>query len=343
MKERIIERENIILRHSPIELVEHWVLAISGFILIFSGFGELPMYKRFMVTQIPGLGWAGDFFINLTIHYLAGIVFVSVMVFHAIYHGWLGHRGLLPKRGDFKASFLTILSMFGLGEEPKSDKYLPEQRLAYVYLGGVGLILVVTGILKVMKNLPGVFLPPALITAATLIHTFATLFFLLGVVAHLFALIFKVNRPLAKSIFTGTVDLDYAKQRHPFWYEALEKHLRKTQIDVAVEEGSREKEQVEVVEVKEKDSSKKMSDDQEIKTQEREESKEGPITRLTVKGMSCQHCVMAVTKALSQLDGIRNVQVDLEKGEVRYENIKGIANDQIIKAITDAGFEVVPS
>lgn len=341
MKERIIEKENMILRHSPIELIEHWVLAISGFVLIFSGFGELPMYKRFMVTQIPGLGWAGDFFINLKIHYLAGMAFVSVMVFHALYHGWLGHRGLLPKRGDFKASILTILSMFGFGEEPKSDKYLPEQRLAYVYLGGVGLILVLTGMIKVIKNLPGVFLPPALITATTLLHTFATVFFLLGVVAHLSALIFKVNRPLAKSIFTGKVDVEYAKQRHPIWYEALIKHLRKTRMDVAIDEGEQEKKKIEVVEIKEKDSLEERKSGQEEESKAQEESKGGSMNRLVVKGMSCQHCVNTVTKALNQLDGIQNVQVDLEKGEVRYENIKKVANEQIIKAITNAGYEVI--
>ena len=62
---------------------------------------------------------------------------------------------------------------------------------------------------------------------------------------------------------------------------------------------------------------------------------------LKVKGMSCQHCVMSVTKALSQLEGIQNVQVDLTKGEVRFENTKAFATDQIVKAITDAGYEVV--
>src|SRR4030066_353466 len=172
MRERIIKDGKAILRHSPIELIEHWVLALSGLLLIFSGFGELPMYKRYMVTQIPGLGWAGDFFINLKIHYLAGIIFVSIMVFHALYHGLLGHQGLIPRKGDVKASLITLLSMFGFGKEPKSDKYLPEQRLAYAYLGGIGLILVLTGMVKVIKNLPGVYLSPAFITSTILIHTF---------------------------------------------------------------------------------------------------------------------------------------------------------------------------
>lgn len=65
------------------------------------------------------------------------------------------------------------------------------------------------------------------------------------------------------------------------------------------------------------------------------------LSTIKVKGMSCQHCVMSVTKALGQLEGIKNVQVDLEKGEVRFENTKEVASSQINKAIEEAGYEVV--
>ncbi len=333
MRERIIEEEKVVLRHSPIELIEHWVLALSGLALIFSGFGELPMYKRFMVTKIPGLSWAGDFLINLQIHYLSGIVFVSIIVFHAVYHGWLGHQGLLPKKGDITASIKTILSMFGFGEEPPSHKYLPEQRLAYAYLGGIGLILVFTGLIKVIKNLPGVFLPPQFITAVTLIHTFATIFFLLGVLAHLAALIFKVNRPLAKSIFTKKVDLDYVKKRHPLWYQDLLGEGEKVEVkEIGVEE----------VGPSEESETKPEAERMDQRTEGKEGlEKETVMSVLKVKGMSCQHCVMAVTRALSQLEGIQNIQVNLEKGEVRFENPKAIPEDQIEKAITVAGYEVI--
>ena len=62
---------------------------------------------------------------------------------------------------------------------------------------------------------------------------------------------------------------------------------------------------------------------------------------LRVKGMSCQHCVMSVTKALTQLEGIKNVQVDLAKGEVRFDNSKEVPSNRIEKAIKDAGYEVI--
>jgi len=64
---------------------------------------------------------------------------------------------------------------------------------------------------------------------------------------------------------------------------------------------------------------------------------------LKVKGMSCHHCVMSVTKALGQLEGIKNVQVDLAKGEVRFDNTMELASNRIAKAIEDAGYEIVPS
>jgi copper chaperone len=62
---------------------------------------------------------------------------------------------------------------------------------------------------------------------------------------------------------------------------------------------------------------------------------------MKVKGMSCQDCVMSVTEALNQLDGIQNIQVDLQKGEVRFDNTRGVASDRISKAIQEAGYQVI--
>jgi copper chaperone len=60
-----------------------------------------------------------------------------------------------------------------------------------------------------------------------------------------------------------------------------------------------------------------------------------------VHGMSCQHCVMSVKKALGQVEGIRDVQVDLENGEVRFENTGDASSEMIRRVLSDAGYEVV--
>lgn len=59
-----------------------------------------------------------------------------------------------------------------------------------------------------------------------------------------------------------------------------------------------------------------------------------------VEGMSCSHCEMAVKKALGELEGVKNVQVDLgnKKVEVNGENLQ---DEKLKKAIEDAGYDVV--
>ena len=59
-----------------------------------------------------------------------------------------------------------------------------------------------------------------------------------------------------------------------------------------------------------------------------------------IKGMSCQHCVMAVTKALSGLPGVKDVQVDLKKGEATFVEEQPVEMQAIRDAIVKAGFEV---
>ena len=43
---------------------------------------------------------------------------------------------------------------------------------------------------------------------------------------------------------------------------------------------------------------------------------------IKIKGMTCNHCVMAVTKALEKIDGVKNVKVDLAKAEATFDEVK---------------------
>ena len=63
------------------------------------------------------------------------------------------------------------------------------------------------------------------------------------------------------------------------------------------------------------------------------------MATVKIKGMSCQHCVGSVTKALTAIPGISNVQVDLQKGEARFDG--DIDSDLVKKAISKIGFEIV--
>ena len=65
------------------------------------------------------------------------------------------------------------------------------------------------------------------------------------------------------------------------------------------------------------------------------------MARIKIRGMSCQHCVKAVTKALGGIDGIKDVSVDLEKGEATFTEEKPVDRKLIRERIAKAGFDVV--
>jgi copper chaperone len=65
-------------------------------------------------------------------------------------------------------------------------------------------------------------------------------------------------------------------------------------------------------------------------------------TVLKVNGMSCEHCVKAVTGAACSLAGVKKARVDLKDGTVALEyDPAQTALDAVKAAITDQGYEVV--
>lgn len=59
-----------------------------------------------------------------------------------------------------------------------------------------------------------------------------------------------------------------------------------------------------------------------------------------VKGMSCQHCVKAVIKALSEIEGVSDVQVDLASGQATFEESGPVGSEVIAEKVKKAGFEL---
>jgi copper chaperone len=63
---------------------------------------------------------------------------------------------------------------------------------------------------------------------------------------------------------------------------------------------------------------------------------------LKIQGMTCNHCVMRVAKALKSVPGVQDAQVDLNKAEaiVTYEEGK-VTRDKLGSAVVEAGYKVV--
>ena len=63
------------------------------------------------------------------------------------------------------------------------------------------------------------------------------------------------------------------------------------------------------------------------------------MATVKISGMRCGHCTGSVTKTLSEIEGVSDVQVDLEKGEATYTATDDVSIDTIKEAIAKIGFE----
>ncbi len=67
-------------------------------------------------------------------------------------------------------------------------------------------------------------------------------------------------------------------------------------------------------------------------------------TAVRVAGMTCDHCVNAVSEELTALDGVRKVEVDLVAGGTSTVTVTSdeALDDEVVRAAVDeAGYELV--
>ncbi len=64
-------------------------------------------------------------------------------------------------------------------------------------------------------------------------------------------------------------------------------------------------------------------------------------TTYKVEGMSCEHCVRAVSAEVGGLDGVSAVDVDLATGEVAVTSESPLDEAQVRAAVDEAGYELV--
>lgn len=201
--------------------IVHWGIAISTFMLIITGLGQMPLYGRYLLVQPPGTKWLTSYEITLWVHYIFAALLMFFVMYHIVFHIMMKQFNLVPKKGDVKGSIILLKAMLLRKEEPPSEKYLPEQRLTYAYFVFAFAVIIISGFLKVFKNMVGVQPSNGLLLWGAQLHNVSTVLIVVGVVMHILALIVKDNRPLLPGIFTGYVNRKYVKERHSLWYDEL--------------------------------------------------------------------------------------------------------------------------
>jgi copper ion binding protein len=64
-------------------------------------------------------------------------------------------------------------------------------------------------------------------------------------------------------------------------------------------------------------------------------------TTYTVKGMTCDHCVRAVSAEIARLDGVREVNVDLATGAVTVTSDAPLEAHAVSAAVDEAGYKLI--
>ena len=64
---------------------------------------------------------------------------------------------------------------------------------------------------------------------------------------------------------------------------------------------------------------------------------------IAIEGMTCDSCVQAITHELERIQGVRSVEVDLERGQARVTFVEGESEPATLeRAIEKIGYQATP-
>jgi copper chaperone len=66
-------------------------------------------------------------------------------------------------------------------------------------------------------------------------------------------------------------------------------------------------------------------------------------TTLRVSGMTCNGCVAHIRRALSALEGVGEIEVELPSGTVRVRHAPALSVERLVETIRDAGYPSAPA
>lgn len=98
-------------------------------IMTFTGFGQMPIFKRYYLADLPGFGWTADYYLTHYIHYLGAAILIGLFCLLLVDYFLMGRRA-------FRLIFASYIRIFLLA------------------------VIVLTGIFRVLKNFPEIVFSP---------------------------------------------------------------------------------------------------------------------------------------------------------------------------------------
>lgn len=138
------------------------VYGLTLFFIALSGFAQMPIFKRYYIADIPGLGWLAQFYATHAIHYVLAALLIGFCVYVALDY-FLGRKNSGTKKNQITDSTKITAS-------------------AQVKIAAL-CTLIITGIFMVVKNLSGIYFPHGTVIGLDLLHLVSAMV-LLGATAY---------------------------------------------------------------------------------------------------------------------------------------------------------------
>ena len=198
----------MIKKVSGLEILVHWTMAISFFILVISGFG--------FMFHLEGVGSAfGGFNQMRAIHNWAGVVFAAAL-FLTIFH-------YLPVALKFTSDDVSWLTKAGgylskKAQLPPQDEINAGQKLLYIAVLLLGIGVSATGVIIWLR--PDMAELNRWVLFSFLVHNICFDIFLMVIPVHIY-MATLANPGTLRIMISGTVPVEWARKRHAKWVQKM--------------------------------------------------------------------------------------------------------------------------
>ena len=142
--------------YSPGGRVPRWIYGLVMAAALFSGFGQMPILKRYYITALPLMGWSADFYVLSDLHYWSVSLLLALLAWRlALSRRILDIRWSWGPRSFWGWTLFTLLLISGAFKAARNvGVFLSPPLLMvldYVHLGSA-MAFMFTGLVSLIKG-----------------------------------------------------------------------------------------------------------------------------------------------------------------------------------------------
>jgi hypothetical protein len=124
-----------------------------------TGFAQMPIFKRYYIADLPGLGWLAQFYVTHYMHYLGGIILLALAAYVLVdYFAGTGRQRTLSVSGYVRSSMIGALILSGVLLVVRNQAGIHFGPRLIIFLDlfhmGVVMALIVTSVYCLARKLP---------------------------------------------------------------------------------------------------------------------------------------------------------------------------------------------